>query len=86
MSSVILRYSQDMRPDITPSYRYDLNMVQLSNGDKVPFVDSNKDYLCITTKTETIRESDDSFNEMLMISTKTFSQCESDDQGFTHYE
>lgn len=79
-----------MRPDFKPSYQYDynrqLNMIRLGNGDKIPFVDSCNDYLCITTKTETIRESDDSFNEMLMISTKTFSQCESDDQGFTLYE
>ena len=67
------------------SYHYDndakLNVVKNEKGMVMPFVDLKDDKLCISTKTEALRESDDTANEMLLISTKTRAEMESDDEG-----
>lgn len=83
MKSVLLNYSKSMNQDYKHSYHYDneakLNIITDANGLSMPFVNSNFDKLCITTKTEAFREADDTVNEMLLISTKTREQMESDD-------
>ena len=72
------------------SYYYDnnakLNIVKDEKGMVMPFVESKIDKLCISTKTEVLRESDDAANEMLLISTKTRAKMESDDEGSFIYK
>lgn len=72
------------------SYHYDndekLNMITDEKGVTMPFVKSGIEQLCISTKTEMLREADDSYNEMLLISTKTRAEMESDDEGSFIYK
>ena len=72
------------------AYRYDhtakLNVVRDGNGVEMPFVNSNLNKLCISTKTEVLRETDDTANELLLISTKTRAEMESDDEGSFIYK
>lgn len=90
MRSILLNYSQPMHQDYAHSYHYDhdekLNMVTDEGGLEMPFVDSKLEQLCISTKTEMLRESDDTANEMLLISTKTRQEMESDDEGSFIYK
>lgn len=85
MKSLLLNYSEPMHQGYSHSYHYDydakLNVVTAENGIELPFVKSGMEQLCISTKTEMLRESDDTANEMLLISTKTRSEMESDDDG-----
>ncbi len=85
MRPILLSYSQPMHGERSHSYHYDfekkMNVIRGKDGMILPFVDSQLDELCISTKTEALRESDDSLNEMLLISTKTYTQMESDDSG-----
>lgn len=85
MRSVLLNYAKDMVTNSAHSYYYkhnqQMNYIKGDEGIEMPFVDSGLDKLCISTKTEQMMESDDSFNELLLISTKTFAQMESDDLG-----
>lgn len=82
---ILLSYSQPMHAEKHHSYYYDfekkMNVIRGKDGMILPFVDSQLDQLCISTKTEALRESDDSLNEMLLISTKTYTQMESDDSS-----
>lgn len=61
-----------MHQSYTHSYHYSnnakINVIQDVNGEDMPFVDSKLEKLCISTKTEVLRESDDTANEMLLIS------------------
>lgn len=90
MRSILLNYSQPMHHGYAHSYHYDydakLNVVKNEKGMVIPFVDSKDDKLCISTKTEALRESDDTANEMLLISTKTRAEMESDDEGSFIYK
>ena len=71
-------------------YHYDneakLNVVADEKGMVKPFVDSKNNNPCISTKTEVIRESDDTASELLLISTKTRAEMESDDEGSFIYK
>ena len=79
-----------MHPVHSHSYHYDndakLNVITDKNGVVLPFVKSGQEQLCISTKTEVIREADDTVNELLLISTKTRQEMESDDAGSVIYE
>lgn len=90
MKSLLLNYSQPMNKGCVHSYRYDhnakLNVIRDSKGLEMPFVNSNLDKLCISTKTEVLREADDTANELLLISTKTRAEMESDDEGSFIYK
>lgn len=90
MRSILLCYAQPMHRGYAHSYHYDndakLNVVRNEKGMVMPFVDSKDDKLCISTKTEALRESDDTANEMLLISTKTRAEMESDDEGSFIYK
>ncbi len=90
MKSLLLNYSQPMNKGYGHTFRYDhlakLNVVCDEKGIEMPFVNSNLDNLCIVTKTETMREADDTANEMLLIATKTRSEMESDDAGSFIYK
>lgn len=90
MKSLLLNYSQQMHQSYTHSYHYSnnakINVIQDVNGEDIPFVDSKLEKLCISTKTEVLRESDDTANEMLLISTKTRAEMESDDEGSFIYK
>jgi hypothetical protein len=90
MRSILLNYSQPMYQGYAHSYHYDndakLNVVRNEKGMVIPFVDSKDDKLCISTKTEALRESDDTASEMLLISTKTRAEMESDDEGSFIYK
>ena len=90
MKSMLLKYAQPMHRGYSHSYHYDkdamLNVVLDDKGEVVPFVKTNKDYLCISTKTEVLREADDTANELLLISTKTRAEMESDDEGSFIYK
>lgn len=90
MKSILLNYSQPMHQGHTHSYHYDrdakLNVIKDKNGVVLPFVKSGMEQLCISTKTEAIRETDDTANELLLISTKTRQEMESDDAGPVIYE
>ena len=84
MRPIILNYSQPMHQDAEHSFFYDyerdMNVVKNENGLILPFIDSTLEQLCIMTKTEAYRESDDSPRDLLLISTKTFTTQETDDQ------
>lgn len=90
MKSVLLNYAQPMHHGFDHSYHYDndekLNMITDEKGVTMPFVKSGIEQLCISTKTEMLREADDSYNEMLLISTKTRAEMESDDEGSFIYK
>lgn len=90
MKSVLLNYSQQMHHCLGHSYHYDnvekLNVITDEKGVTMPFVKSGIEQLCINTKTEMLREADDSYNEMLLISTKTRAEMESDDEGSFIYK
>jgi len=90
MKSILLNYSEPMHQDRSHGFRYDneakLNVITDKNGIVVPFVKSGLDKLCISTKTEALREADDSRNELLLISTKTRAEMESDDEGSFIYK
>lgn len=85
MKSILLSYSQPMHGNMLHSYRYDydkkVNVIRGKDGVDLPFVESKLDELCIATKTEALREADDTANEMLLIGTKTLYQMESDDES-----
>ena len=90
MKSVLLNYSEPMHKGYAHAYHYDhnekLNVINDTNGVTVPFVDSGLEKLCISTKTEVLREADDTANELLLISTKTRAEMESDDDGSFIYK
>lgn len=62
-------------------YDYERCLNVYSDGEMVerPFVECPDKILCISTKTEVIREADDSANWNLLLGTKTFSEKEADD-------
>lgn len=90
MKSILLNYSQPMHHGFGHTYHYDndekLNVITDEKGVSLPFVKSGIEQLCISTKTEVLREADDSYNEMLLISTKTRAEMESDDEGSFIYK
>lgn len=90
MKSILLNYSQPMHHDYPHSFRYDndakMNVITDKNGRVLPFVKSNVEQVCISTKTEAFREADDMLNELLLISTKTRQEMESDDAGSFIYK
>lgn len=90
MKSILLNYSQPMRQCSPHSYHYDndenLNVITDDNGFVLPFVESGLEKLCINTKTEALKEADDTANELLLISTKTKQEMESDDAGPVIYK
>lgn len=90
MKSLLLHYSQPMNKGYVHAYSYDnkakLNVVRNDKGVEIPFVNSKLEKLCISTKTEVLREADDTANEMLLISTKTRAEMESDDDGSFIYK
>lgn len=63
MRSILLNYSQPMHKGNDHAYHYDhnekLNVVTDEEGVVLPFVDSELDQLCISTKTRAEMESDD---------------------------
>ena len=90
MKSILLNYAQPIHQGYGHSYHYDqnakLNVVSDEKGHLMPFVKSNIEQLCISTKTEALRESDDTANELLLISTKTRAEMESDDECSFNYK
>lgn len=90
MKSILLNYAQPMHQGYGHSYHYDneakLNVVADGKGRVIPFVKSGIEQLCISTKTEVLREADDTANELLLISTKTRAEMESDDDGSFIYK
>lgn len=83
MKSILLNYSKSMQTSGISPYKYDysrnLNVYCDRNNRVHPFVECPDEILCISTKTEAIRESDDSYNWNITLATKTFTEKEADD-------
>ena len=83
MKSLLLKYAQPFKDLGDPPYWYDnkrsLNLYCDTSNQVRPFVECSDEVLSISTKTEAIRESDDSADWCLTLATKTFTQKESDD-------
>lgn len=82
MRTVLLDYSiaKKKEPKYEFHYNYEkgLNVVN-RNSMEMPFIDSPDKMVCLMSKTEAARESDDYMDTALDLMTKTFSQMESDE-------
>lgn len=83
MKSILLNYAQPMKSMGNAPYYYDYgeSLNVYSDKDNVihPFVESPDNILCVSTKTETINESDDTVHWGVALATKTFTVSEADD-------
>lgn len=84
MKPLILDYAEKRKGDITTIYDYDfqksLNVIEI-NGQKKPFIDSNREDISLLTKTKVKSESDDDEFTLLELQTKTFVKQERDDES-----
>jgi len=82
MRTVLLDYSIVKKKEQKYEFHYDhkegLNVVK-RNSMEMPFIDSPDKMVCLMSKTEAARESDDYLDTALDLLTKTFSQMESDE-------
>ncbi|WP_405248102.1 hypothetical protein [Cellulophaga sp. Asnod2-G02] len=84
MKPLILDYAEKRKGDIETVYDYDfqksLNVIEV-NGEKKPFIDSNREDISLLTKTKVRSESDDDQFTLLELKTKTFVKQERDDES-----
>ncbi|WP_417197727.1 hypothetical protein [Bizionia sp.] len=83
MKPLILDYAEERKGNINTIYNYDfqrsLNVIEI-NGEKKPFIDSNRKHISLLTKTKVKSESDDDEFTLLELQTKTEVNQERDDE------
>lgn len=75
MKSLLLNYATQSHndcelPELDYYYESSMNKV-IVNGTSMNFIDSPENYVCMATKTEQRRESDDCFDELMFNTDKT---------------
>ena len=67
MRSLLLSYAQTCAEEHEPAYFYDNKRdmnIYCHKGNIMPFVETEENIVSLATKTESMRESDDAFNEL----------------------